>query len=66
MWPKNSTGDKSQVTVVGCVSAVGQVIPPYIIFDAASLNVDWTKNEVLGTTYGMSSKGGIDSYRIIL
>ena len=65
---KNSTGDKSQVTVVGCVSAVGQVIPPYIIFDAASLNVDWTKNEVLGTTYGtcMSSKGWIDSYRIIL
>ena len=33
-------GDKSQVTVVGCVSAVGQVIPPYIIFDTASLHVD--------------------------
>ena len=29
-----STGRKGQVTIVGCGSAAGQVIPPTIIFDA--------------------------------
>lgn len=56
-----TTGDKSQVTVVGCVSAVGHVIPPYIIFDAASLNVAWTQNEIPGSKYALSSKGWIDT-----
>ena len=45
-----TTGDKSQVTFVGCASASGQVIPPYVIFDTAPLNVGWTEGEVPGTT----------------
>ena len=45
-----TTGDKSQITVVGCASASGQVIPPYVIFDTATLNVGWTEGEVTGTT----------------
>ena len=66
MWPKKfqvrTTGDKSQVTVMGCVSAVGQVDTAlHIIFDAASLNADWTDSEVLGTMYGLSLKGWIDT-----
>ena len=56
-----TTGDKSQITVVGCASASGQVIPPYIIFDTATLNVAWTEGEVPGTTYGLSKKGWIDT-----
>lgn len=27
------TGNKAQITVVACVSASGQGIPPYVIFD---------------------------------
>ena len=32
-----STGRKGQVTIVGCGSAAGHVIPPTIIFDANKL-----------------------------
>ena len=34
---------------------------PFVIFDAKSLNQEWTKGEVPGTTYGMSSKGWVDT-----
>ena len=56
-----TSGNKSQVTVIGCVSACGQAIPPFVIFDAKSLNKEWTKGEVPGSTYGMSSKGWVDT-----
>ena len=55
-----SSGNKSQVTVVGCVSATGQAIPPFVIFSGKSLNVEWTKGEVPGTTYGLSDNGWMD------
>ncbi len=32
------SGKKRQVTVVACASAIGQAIPPMIIFDAQNLN----------------------------
>ena len=37
------------ISVVGCVNAVGQVIPPIVIFDAKTFNVDWSKGKVPGT-----------------
>ncbi len=52
---------KSQITVIACVSAVGQAIPPFVIFDAKGLNVEWTKGEIPGTTYGLSDKGWVDT-----
>ena len=55
-----SSGNKSQITVVGCGSATGQVIPPFVIFDAKQLNPLWTRDEVPGTRYGLSEKGWID------
>ena len=33
-----TSGDKSQITVVGCVSAVGQAIPPFVIFKAKTFS----------------------------
>ena len=38
-------GNKSQVTMIACVSATShsQVIPPFVIFDAKMLNLDWAK-----------------------
>ena len=31
-----TSGNKSQVTVVGCINAIGQALPPFIIFNAQS------------------------------
>ena len=56
-----TSGNKSQITVIGCVSASGQAIPPFVIFDCKRLNKQWTYGEVNGTTYGMSAKGWVDS-----
>ena len=55
-----TSGNKSQVTVIGCVSAAGQAIPPFVIFDAKSLNIEWTKGEVAGARYGLSDSGWVD------
>ena len=57
-----TSGNKSQVTVIACVSAAGQVIPPFVIFDAKMLNHNWTIGEVPGTRYGLSDTGWVDTY----
>ena len=49
-------GNKSQITVIACVGAVGHALPPFVIFDTKGLNYEWTKGEVVGTTYGLSAK----------
>ena len=54
-----STGQKGQITIVACGSAVSQVIPPMVIFDAKKLCYAWTANEVTGTSYGLSDSGWI-------
>lgn len=55
-----TSGNKKQVTVVASVNAAGMCTPPFVIFDAKSLNMEWTKGEVPGTTYGLSNNGWID------
>ena len=52
--------DKSQITVVGCVNASGQCIPPMVIWDRKQLNPELAIGEVPGTIYGLSSKGWMD------
>ena len=56
-----TSGNKTQITVIACVSASGQCIPPFVIFDAKRLNMEWRKDEVVGTSYGLSSNGWVDS-----
>ena len=56
-----TSGDKSQVTVLACVSAAGQILPPMVIFDWKRLKVEFHKNEISGTLHGLSSKGWIDA-----
>ena len=58
---EQNIGNKSQITVIACVSAVGHVIPPFVIFDAKGLNYQWTVGEVVGTRYGLSSNGWVDT-----
>jgi hypothetical protein len=55
-----TSGNKSQITVLGCVNCTGQAIPPMVIFDTQKLNREWTKTELPGTIYGLSEKGWID------
>ena len=54
-----STGNKSQVTV-GCINAVGQALPLFVVFDAKNLNMQWCVDEVPGTTYGLINNGWKD------
>ena len=58
---KKSTGNKSQITIVGCINAAGQALPLFIVFDARNLNIQWTEGEVPGTTYGLSNSGWMDN-----
>ena len=55
-----TSGNKSQVTVIGRVSAAGHAIPPFVILDLKTLNHEWTEGEVSGTTYGLSDEGWVD------
>ena len=56
-----TTGNKNQITVIACVNGSGQCILPFVIFDAKRLNMEWRKDEVVGTAYGLSAKGWVDS-----
>ena len=56
-----TSGNKKQVTVLGCVNAAGYAIPPLVIFSRKSLNPLLTVNEVPGTMYGLSETGWMDS-----
>ena len=55
-----SSGDKSQITLVACGNAAGTVLPPMLIFKGERLNHEWTRGEVPNTLYGMSENGWID------
>ena len=54
------SGQKSQITIIGCGSATGQAIPPFIIFAAKQLNPLWMKDEVPGSRFAVSDNGWID------
>ena len=47
--------------MITCVSASSQCIPPFVIFDAKRLSMDWRNYEIVGTSYGLSDKGWVDS-----
>ena len=49
-----TSGQKSQITVIGCGSATGQILPPFIIFTPKQLNILWTNEEVSGSHYACS------------
>ena len=55
-----TSGKKEQITVVGCASATGQSIPPFLIFSGKQINYLWTKDEVTGSRFAVSDKGWID------
>ena len=54
-------GNKSQTTVVACVNVVGQAIPPYVIYNAKTLNPEWMKDGPPSTKHACSENGWIDT-----
>ena len=54
------SGDKTQITVVACVSAAGYCIPPMVIWDRKFLSPELTHGEIPGTIYGLSKNGWMD------
>ena len=56
-----TSGQKQQITVIGCGSATGHVIPPFVVFAAKHLNYLWMKNEVPGTRFAVSDNGWVNN-----
>jgi hypothetical protein len=54
------SGNKSQITIVGCCSATGLCMPPMVIWDRKTLAPELTIGEVPGTIYGLSGNGWMD------
>ena len=55
------SGQKTQITAVGCVSAAGQIMPPMVIWDRRNLKHELTKDEIPSTIYGLSDKGWMNA-----
>ena len=56
-----TSGNKTQITVMACVSAAGFAMPPMIIFDRKGLNPEWTEGEISCSRYGLNESGWINS-----
>jgi len=56
-----TSGNKSQITVIACVSATGHALLPFVIFDVKGLNYKWTKGKVAETRYRLSSSRCVDT-----
>lgn len=54
------TGDKAQITVLACVNAIGNCLPPMVIFDRQTFPIELATGEISGTIYGFSQSGWID------
>ena len=55
-----TSGQKAQITIIGCGNAVGQAQPPFVIYAAKQLNHLWTRGDIAGSRYTVSDKGWID------
>ena len=57
---QRSSGNKTQISILACGNAVGQAIPPVVIFAGKNFNYELSDGEVQGTFYGMSDSGWMD------
>ena len=61
---QRTSGNKTQITVLGCASAAGHVIPPMVVFAGKKFNHTLSEGEVPATLYGMS-ESWLDGSRIL-
>ena len=52
-----SSGSKVQITVITCISATGQILPPLVIWKRKTM----VNGEIPGTLYGFSENGWTNS-----
>lgn len=57
---QHSSGNKTQITVLGCANAAGQALPPMVVFSGKNFNHALSEGEVPATLYGMSDSGWMD------
>ena len=55
-----TSGNKTQITVLGCVNATGTAMPPMVVFTGKRLNHELCEGEIPGTLYGTSDSGWMD------
>ena len=53
--------DKEQISVLFCGSAIGQVVPPYIVYKSAELTDSWLTGGPKGTGYVASQSGWMET-----
>ena len=46
-----SSGNKTQIIILAYVNAMGNMLPPMVIFKGEHFNHDWTKGGVPNTWY---------------
>ena len=51
-----SSGNKTQITILGCASATGQVVSLMVAFIGKHFNAQLSNGEVHGTLYGISPR----------
>lgn len=56
-----TSGNKAQTTLVACVNAIGNAIPPFVIYNAKTLNPGWMRDGVTSTAYACSNNGWINT-----
>ena len=56
-----TSGNKTQISILACGNAIGQAIPPMVIFSGKQFNHELSVGEVPGTLYGMSENGWMDA-----
>ena len=56
-----SSGSKAQITVITCVSATGQTLPPLVIWKRKTMAPEMATGQIPGTLYGFSENGWTNS-----
>ena len=59
-YATETSGQKSQITVLASGIATGQVTLPFIIFSGKQINPFWTEDGVNGSRYAVSDNGWVD------
>ena len=56
-----ASSSRDHITVLACVNAAGNCIPPLIVYDRKNIKREFHTGEIPGTLYGTSAKGWIDA-----
>ena len=52
-----TSGEKQKISIIGCGSVMGYVIPLLIVFAAKQVNYLWTRNKGIGSRFAFSDNG---------